>query len=342
LVRLLGRTLGLLCPADAPAHTAIASEEAALPSLTALLRETFPPVEPVPGPGAGKGKKRKRDAKAALPAHHELFPPTPLSELVVDGMSAEQLWEQLELRGAKLERLLSAVVQEEEVKQDGDDEEDEEDMPKGRPYKAGAEDDSDEDEYDSEEEEEQEGQKLVHSIAELSDAEMRALGLDPAMRDEYMFMADGDSDGSDDDSEDHGYPGTSDLSDDDADEVSFEPLLSEKEQQARKAAAEAAELGRLRSETRQRRIRMGKDPDAEDSDEEDDDGMDPELAAMMDASYGEADEDEDDEEEEDDEEAGSGSESEEDPEVAEHRRRASILDNLDEPGSSVAGPSRKG
>lgn len=318
----------------------MASEEVAVPLLAALLRETFPPVEPVPGPGAskGKGKKRKRGAPAALPAHHELFPPTPLSELVVDGMSAEQLWEQLELRGAKIERLIGAVVQTEGGEQEGEDEEDEdEDMPKGRPFRAGAEDGSDEDEFDSDEE--QDEQKLVHSIAELSDAEMRALGLDPAMRDEYMSMADeDDSDGSDAESEEHGYPGTSDLSDEeDAAEISFEPLLSEKEQQARKAAAEAAELGRLRSETRQRRMRMGKDPDAEDSDEESDEGIDPELAAMMDPSYGE-----DDEEEDEDEEAGSGSESEEDPEVAEHRRRASILDNLDEPGSSVAGSSRKG
>lgn len=330
---------GCVCVLDlllTPPFAAVESEQLALPHLSALLHSTFPAIEPTPITRGGKKRKRQSSnggsaSGSLISSYHSLFEPTPLSELVVDGMTPEQMWAQLELRGQKLEKLISSIIQ---VEQPADDDD---------------EDDEDEEEFD---ENDPAGRKLVHSLAELDDAEMRALGLDPAMRDELMGMEeeyDDDEFGSDeeDDGAD-GYPGTSDLSDEDAGEISFEPLLTEAQQQRRKAAAEAAEMGRLRSQTRLHRLmaaQSGQDDgegldeedwedddmlDNEEEDEEDDDGIDHELVGMMNTGSDQEEDDEDDGEDEDEETA----------EMAEHRRRISILDNLDAPGGA-ASASRK-
>ncbi|MFL4241396.1 hypothetical protein, partial [Escherichia coli] len=59
---------------------------------------------------------------------HPLFPPTELNELVLEGMGNDQIWHQLELRSAKLARVLDHVIS--SGPEDADEEESEEENEK--------------------------------------------------------------------------------------------------------------------------------------------------------------------------------------------------------------------
>lgn len=221
------------------------------------------------------------------PEWHSLFEPTPLEELVLEGMGPSELWEQLELRGAKIARLIDTVVISDALNPDED--------PEGSPSEEEEDEDEDEDEDDDEED---------VRLDQLTDAELRAIGIDPERLDELEMDSEDEES-----SMGEGYAGASDLSDEDADQIVYEQLRTEKEQQARKAALEAAELSRLRG--------MGGEDEDEDEDEAevDDD-------ALLD---------------EGEEEGG-----EEQQETQPSRLSRSILDSLDEPGSSTAAGVRRG
>ena len=148
-------------------------EKGAMPFITSLLNTVMP------RPGLPEERKRKRDDSDSASAH-PLFPPTALDSLVLTGMDDDQMWHQLELRSAKLSRLLHIVMTND---QEGDDEE----------------------EYDDVEADEEES-------VESSDAEST------------------------------GFAGASDLSDVDPDEVFYEPLHSEEDQQTRKEEKEREEM----------------------------------------------------------------------------------------------------
>ena len=82
-----------------------------MPHITALLSS---PAE------AESSRKRKRsdESDEDAPAPHPLFPPTALDALVLPGMGDEQLWQQLELRSAKLSRVLDAFMTSEQDEED--------------------------------------------------------------------------------------------------------------------------------------------------------------------------------------------------------------------------------
>ncbi|PWN43789.1 Mpp10 protein [Ceraceosorus guamensis] len=300
--------------------------------MTPFLHDNFP-TEVARSTRAGK--KRKRPTHAS--AHHPLFDPTPLESLTVQGMSSDQIWTQLELRGVKLEKLIKGIVSVEGGEVEEEEEEEEEEKPAGKPFKRSANRTEEEDE-DDEGESAAGGRKIVHSLDELSDAELRALGVDPSMRSElqsYASHSDSESDKSSDSGE--GYAGASDLSDlEESRDISYEPLLDEREQQKRKEALIMAEYARTRAQKKAlKEAGMHVEDDSESDEEgeedetdEEDENIDPELRQMLLANRRAAEEEDEEEERE--------SEEEEDAKAKEERRRASILDNLDEPGSSVS------
>ncbi|KAN0065833.1 U3 snoRNP protein [Thecaphora frezii] len=272
----------------------VKSESLAVPSIGAFLH-TISPQEETKSRKTRSSAKRKRGQNVAAapepPTEHPLFQPTPLDELIIDGMDARQLWEQIDLKGSKVQSLLSTVLVNENGQSDEKDEEDEDEDRNGFDGEASDEDESDEDNDDKDP-----GEQRV-KLSDLTDADLRALGIDPAQRDQIAF----DNDDSDDD--DEPYAGASDISDGDPNEVYYEPLRTEAEQRRRKEQQESAMLPWLRSQA-----------SGDDEDDEDDWDMD---------------EDEDG----DESEADGGEPS---------KKSKSILDSLDEPGSSGVGPSGKG
>ncbi|EPQ31076.1 uncharacterized protein PFL1_01265 [Pseudozyma flocculosa PF-1] len=273
----------------------IKSEALAVPTIGTFLHSILPQEETKSRTRSSSKRKRGGNARKAPPpepkGEHRLFQPTPLDELVIDGMDSRQLWEQIDLKGFKVQGLLDTVF----VNEGGqpDQEEEEEDDEAGD---EGAEDDDDEDEDDSPAE-----QRV--KLSDLTDADLRALGIDPAQRDQLAF------DDSDDESESEPYAGASDISDGDPNEVYYEPLRTEAEQRRRKEEQEMGVLPRLRSQVQ----------DDEDDDEDDEDEEDADL---------------DGEESEDEEGAGAA--------AKDKKASRSILDSLDEPGSSSGGPGGKG
>lgn len=242
-------------------------------------------------------------------------------------MDTDQVWQQLEMRAGRICEVLDKVITSEGGSPPEDEDEEEND-------KNGEEEEKDDDLGAMPK------QKIVHSLRELSDADLRAMGLDPERRAEiekdFAEMDDDDDEGDEEEEEEEEdgpepYAGTSDLSDEEeAGIVTLEPLLSEEEQQRRKQEAERRELMQLRSHKRLAKMMMGRDPDedSEEEEEQEDEGIDPELAQYMQQSIAEEDEEGDDEEEDEEDEE------EDDEATAEHKRRIGILDNLDAPGSS--------
>ncbi|PWN18642.1 hypothetical protein BCV69DRAFT_273615 [Microstroma glucosiphilum] len=282
---------------------ALASEGDSLQHIGDFLHATL--EAPTPPTRSAKSKKRKRQAQRFAP-HHSLFPPTPLSGLVVDGMEEAQIWEQLEFRGRAIENVLSKIL-----------------IPTGADASEVPEDEvelkanSDEEEEEGDEADPDEEQMIRH-ISALSDAELRAVGIDPALRDQLLAGDDDfqpDDDEQDDDIEDEhadGYPGASDYSSDEEEEgyepgaskrVYVEPLKTEKEQRRKKELDEMQAMGG-------RGAYVHEEDEYEDDEDEDD-------------------EDEDESEEEEEEEAQPPS-----------KRSKSLLDSLDEAGTT-AGPSRR-
>lgn len=244
---------------------------------------------------------------------YRLFAPTPLSELTTEGMSLAQVWEQVEVRNAKMCALLdTVVVQEQNDEEESGKEEDvldEVDKTKRRKGVRLGDDDE---------------EQVVRSLQDLNDADLRSLGLDPrrraqlaAMEEEHGWEDEEDDEEEESDEEEEGYAGASDLSDSDeySGKVVKEPLMSEKQQMKNKAAAEARERRRMRSQARIAQM-MGQDDDQEEEEE---------------------DEEEDEEEGEEEDE-----EHEEDQEEEQDAAPTSILDSLDAPGTSSSSSGRKG
>ncbi|PWN34876.1 Mpp10-domain-containing protein [Meira miltonrushii] len=311
------------------------TENLAIPPIAATLHSTFPDDEVVDESTKAGSKRKRKNAKKNTNVHR-LFEQTPLTELSVDGMSAGQVWDQMELRNAKVSTLLDAIIvteQPEDEDADEEDEDDEEEMEGwGKSADGVAKDevmskkDNKRAKLDQSEEDEEE---IVNNLDKLTDAELRSIGIDPSQRQDFesaikegQFDDSEDEEESDDDA--HGYPGASDLSDDDelSGVILTEPLLSEAEQQKRKAEIEAREQRQMRSQRQFAKMmkRMQGGPEEDDSDDEEE----------------EEEEDEEDDDDEDQDYNGSDEEEEE-----EERRKRSILDNLDEEGESSSTSNAK-
>ena len=235
---------------------ALSTEFRAFPAVSDTLESLFSGQE---GPSAATRGKRKRegDIDGSAQADKTLkVEPTPLGELTVSGMDTDQVWQQLEMRAGRICEVLDKVITSEGGSPPEDEDEDEDD-------KQGEGEDEDDDLGAMPK------QKIVHSLRELSDADLRAMGLDPERRAEiekdFAEMDDDDDEGDEEEEEEEEdgpepYAGTSDLSDEEeAGIVTLEPLLSEEEQQRRKQEAEGRELMQLRSHKRLAKMMMGRE-----------------------------------------------------------------------------------
>lgn len=307
----------------------MASEHSSLPPIAAFLRDTLD-AEAAETRSSSKSAKRKRKDVKGSP-HHQLFPPTPLDGLVTDGMSDDNIWQQLEFRGAAIEQVLSKILVSTGAAPEADDDDEEADDEVSKKAKTDA-------------LREDEDEEMVHDLNSMSDAELRAIGIDPSMRQQLLDGIDdqGFEDGDEEEEgEDLGYPGASDYSSDEDEpagsskRVYYEPLRTEREQRRKKEEDERKEMERVARLTSMRR-KMGIPDD--DEDDEDDEG---------DFEDEEADLDEEDEDDEAEVEVESELESEMDedtnPAPASKAPR-SILDSLDnDAGPSTSKPgSRKG
>lgn len=274
---------------------AVDTEKAAMPSITATLQSALPDDDQST---SSRIRKRKRKSDSQTSVSHPLFEHTPVAELTVEGMKSSQLWEQVELRSAKVCKLLDTIITVEgDVDADEEEEEEEEeplDDAERKLRKKRAKEDAEE--------------ETVHSLDQLTDAELEALGIDPSQRAEFEAMAEGmdseedEDEESGDDEGEYGYPGASDLSEDDeySGIIVKEPLLSEEQQQKRKAEAEAAERRQIMQQRRLARMMRRFNPEAtEGSDEEEDEENLDEDEEDEDEDFGD---DLDDESEEDDDE----------------------------------------
>lgn len=301
------------------------TENLAIPPIAATLHSTFPDDEVVDDSTKAGSKRKRKNAKKNTNVHR-LFEQTPLSELSVDGMSAGQVWDQMELRNAKVSTLLDAIIVTEQPEDEDADEEDEDGEDEMEGW--GKSDDGvAKDEVISKKDNkraklgqsEEDEEEIVNNLDKLSDAELRSIGIDPSQRKDFesaikegQFDDSEEEEESDDDA--HGYPGASDLSDDDelSGVILTEPLLSEAEQQKRKAEIEAREQRQMRSQRQFAKVMKKMQGGSEEDDSDDED------------------EEEEEEEEEDDDDDGDYNGSDEEEE--EERRKRGILDNLDEEG----------
>ncbi|KAJ9479518.1 U3 small nucleolar RNA-associated protein MPP10 [Pseudozyma hubeiensis] len=306
----------------------ITSEKQSVPSICSFIQTITPKSELLDQRASRSAGKRKRGNNAAIPP--PLFEATPLDELVTDGMDSRQLWEQIDLKAAKMSGIVEryfaqGLLREEEE----DDDEDEEQAnaragpsrSRSRSSRQDEDEDDDEDDddmsgdFDNDEDDEEDVDLEEERVrlSQLSDADLRALGVDPALRDQLLAEIDEqgqDDDDQDSDDEGSAYAGASDISDGDPTEVFYEPLKTEAEQLKRKEEEEMGMLPRLRSQ-------VGDDEDDEDDDEDEDD----------------MDEDEDAEDQ--------------DSEDEESRARTSagipksLLQDLDRPGKASQRPSKR-
>ncbi|UTT91942.1 hypothetical protein NDA17_007688 [Ustilago hordei] len=295
----------------------VQSEKHAVPSICSFIETVTPKAELLEQRASRSAGKRKRGQATAAPP--PLFEGTPLDELVIDHMDSRQLWEQIDLKAAKMSNIVEryfaqGLIREEEEE---DKEEEEEASNRAVPLRTRArrddddddeeQDDQDEsDDYDNDEDMDPEEEKA--RLSQLSDAELRAFGIDPAYRDQ--LLADLDQEFNDEDESDEEgspYAGASDISDADPTQVFYEPLKTEAEQLRRKEEQESGMLPRLRSQ-------VDEDDDSEDDEEVDEDG--------------DSDVEDDDEESED---AGSR------PKARKNSAGIpeSLLEDLDRPGKSV-------
>lgn len=306
------------------------TENLAIPPIAATLHSTFPDDEIVDESMKAGTKRKRKNAKKNTNVHR-LFEQTPLTELSVESMSSEQVWDQMELRNAKISTLLDAIIVTEQAEEEDSDQEDEDGEDEMEGWGRSANDVA-KDELISKKDNkraklgqsEEDEEEIVNNLDKLTDAELKAIGIDPSQRQDFeAAIKEGQLDENEEEEEDsdddaHGYPGASDLSDDDelSGVILTEPLLSEAEQQKRKAEIEAREQRQMRSQRQFAKMikRMQGASDEDISDEEDE-------------------EEEEDEEDDDEDEDYNGSD-EEDEEDEEERRKRSILDNLDEQAES--------
>ncbi|WFD28444.1 U3 snoRNP protein [Malassezia nana] len=119
----------------------VVEEKDSLPYISSLLDACVPRNE--------SGGKRKRTADVDM-SFHPLFPPAELEHLVVDHMGLEQIWQQLELRNAKVARALEQVMSTADDGDDSDESDEAEDVPKEEAV-------DDDDAWEDEDEDEDEG-----------------------------------------------------------------------------------------------------------------------------------------------------------------------------------------
>ncbi|UZJ56920.1 hypothetical protein CBS101457_006240 [Exobasidium rhododendri] len=307
---------------------------------------------------SGKGKKRKRGGLDADNRKSSLFGPTELDEMTVENVNEDQLWSQIELKNEKMNAFLDAAmvdanaVDEEQNLMDAEEEEADSVVGRGRKAKkertmgvrgVGDEDEDDEDDLGA-----LPNEKIVHSLKDLTDAELRSLGLDPSHREELEMMDaqdddffDNDGQEEDDDDDDkYGYAGASDLSDDDEmrGKVVFAPLRTEEQQRKRQAQVEREEREKALKRMQLRKL-MKLDGDESDEEEDEDEEM-----LMSDEEEEEEDDDDDDidyagegeeDEDEDDELDSEDSDEEDSSSKSERGRLSTLLDDLDAPGSNA-------
>jgi len=150
----------------------VQEEKASLPYISALLDACVPR-----GQQSGK-RKRANDGSIS---QHPLFPPTELNELVLEGMGNDQIWHQLELRSAKLARVLDHVIS--SGPEDADEEESEEENEKD------AEDLNDDDEaWNEEDDEEEESDEGFAGASDLSDVDPNEVYYEPLHTEEMQHM----------------------------------------------------------------------------------------------------------------------------------------------------------
>ena len=150
----------------------VQEEKASLPYISALLDACVPR-----GQQSGK-RKRANDGSIS---QHPLFPLTELNELVLEGMGNDQIWHQLELRSAKLARVLDHVIS--SGPEDADEEESEEENEKD------AEDLNDDDEaWNEEDDEEEESDEGFAGASDLSDVDPNEVYYEPLHTEEMQHM----------------------------------------------------------------------------------------------------------------------------------------------------------
>ncbi|CDW99343.1 hypothetical protein [Sporisorium scitamineum] len=234
----------------------IQSERLSVPSICSFIQTVTPNADLLEQRASRSAGKRKRGSNAAAPP--PLFEGTPLDELVTEGMDSRQLWEQIDLKAAKMSSIVEryfaqGLIREEEEehhassragpsrsrsRRNDDFDQDQEDQ-----------DDDTSGDYDDDEDDDIDPEEERVRLSELSDADLRALGIDPAYRDQLLAeMADQGDDDQESDEEGSAYAGASDVSDGDPTEVFYEPLKTEAEQLQRKEEQEMGMLPRLRSQ----------------------------------------------------------------------------------------------
>ncbi|EST05324.1 Mpp10 protein [Kalmanozyma brasiliensis GHG001] len=256
----------------------VQSEHDSVPFISAFIETVTPKAELLAQRASRSGAKRKRGKNGVAPP--PLFEGTPLDELVTDGMDSRQLWEQVDLKAAKMYGVIERYFAQGLL---GDEENDDEDEEEASSSKAGPSrsrprpkyDDEDDDDMSEEDddmsgdfdEDDEDGdmdsEEQINQFSQLSDADLRALGIDPAQREEILArLALNDDEADESDEAGEGYPGASDVSDGDPSEIFYEPLKTEAEQLQRKEEEEMGTLPRLRSQ-------VGDDDDEVDEDDED-------------------------------------------------------------------------
>ncbi|SPO24572.1 related to MPP10 - component of the U3 small nucleolar ribonucleoprotein [Ustilago trichophora] len=307
----------------------VSSEKDAIPSICAFIQTVTPKSELKDQRASRSAGKRKR-GQPTTAAAPPLFEGTPLDELVTDGMDSRQLWEQIDLKAAKMSGIVERYFAQGLIREEDEDEDDEQEPNKraGPSRSRSLSDDDDDDDINSDEEDEDDNdmsgdydeedmdpEEERVRLSQLSDADLRALGIDPALREQFLaHLAEEGQDDDDSDEEGSAYAGASDISDGDPTEVFYEPLKTEAEQLRRKEEQEMGMLPRLRSQVGD-----------EDDDEEDDDDED-----MYEDDQGE---EEDESEEEDSRAKSSGKNSAGIP--------TSLLEDLDRPGEASKRPSKR-
>lgn len=99
----------------------VIDEKKSLPFISSLLDSCVPSKRS----NHNMGKRKRGQLNDSTYEHHPLIPPTELNELVLEGMGNDQIWSQLELRSAKIARVLDHVITSTANLEEEDDEDEE-------------------------------------------------------------------------------------------------------------------------------------------------------------------------------------------------------------------------
>ncbi|KDN40883.1 Mpp10-domain-containing protein [Tilletiaria anomala UBC 951] len=285
------------------------SEAASLEPIRAFLQATKPDFDRISkrvtrasADSHTNGKKRKRDASDGAGSvvngadPYSFYEATPLTELYLppapsapaagdaaqreqrDRLEALQIWEQLELRHAKIAKVCDVIISEANFDDDENEDDDGDGAGESDRLRA-ARDGQDEDMGDgSNEDDDEPTEEELAQLDGLTDAELRAIGFKPkefrklraAQRsrqgggvsvnemmegqddddedeeddDADAFSVSEDEEYSDDEPDEEGFPGASDLSDEEeASRIIIEPLKTEEEQLKKKNLLASSLLG---------------------------------------------------------------------------------------------------